>query len=601
MRAAGDSDAAAGPARRHEDLRHRIHWLLFFRLALAIFGIALLLLLEGGRMPFSAPYAIFVGLAALDAVWAAALRRARDLGRFAALQIAVDTALVAALAYLTGGVYSFAAFLFFGPILAASLCVSGRTSMLFASAASVAIAAIQLLYYLAAHYQIALPLVDPDVVDEARLRVGRDTSYLIAQGVAFHVVAGLSSWVAQELKRVKILYSEILEKMAQGLVAIEADGRIVFVNDEARRLFRYEKPGSLAGLDFREVFRRRGARALLDCLLSPEPVVCEVEVETRAGEKKSVEVKTSVLRDDRGIVRGTIGIFTDLTLKKQAEEAARRAERPEGIEALAMGIAHEMRNPLASIRGCVQELGRLEYLGEDERQLARIVCRESDRLDAIIAEFLRFARLKPPSIAEVDLAALLREVAVLLRGRVRGEAVSIAVGGAQVARAQGDAHLLTQVLLNLGINAIDAIQAGGAGAAEGAGAGDAWGGGATGGAGGAGGTRGRVRLSCRETRFVRQKANFDGRRLFDDAPGWEIAVEDDGPGIPPEDLARIFTPFFTTKPGGTGLGLAIADRIVKAHGGRIAIESERGRGTTVRVLLPSAARVAEPDAAAYNS
>lgn len=549
---------------REGEISHRLEWLLFFRLAVAALGIALVLVLEGGRARASAPYAIFIAVAALDLVYMAVLRRVRDLARFAALQIALDWAAVSALVYATGGVYSFAAILYFAPILAASLCVSGRAAVLVASAASIALAGVQIGYYLAESQSFSLPFFDLTIAAEGRARIGRDASYLIAQALAFHLVAGLSSWLAQELRRVKILYSDILENMAEGLVAIDADCRIVVVNDEARRLLRYDRPGSLTGIDFREVFRRKADRALLDCLLSPEPVQYEVEVETRAGEWKSIEVKTSVLRDDRGIVRGTVGIFTDLTLRKQFEQAEKRAERLEGIEALALGIAHEIRNPLASIRGCVQELGRLDYLGEDERQLARIVCRESDRLDAIVAEFLRFARLKPPAIGELDLSALLREVAVLLRGRVPGGRVAIEVDAPPRAPIRGDPQLLTQVLLNLGINAIEAIEG-----------------------------SGTVRLRCRETSYPRTRAEGEGRRVRDEAAAWEVAVVDTGRGIAPDDLGRVFTPFFTTKPGGTGLGMPIAERIVKSHGGRILVESERGKGTSVRVILPAEARLAE--------
>lgn len=558
--------------RRREDQFQRVQWLLFFRLAVAIVGIVLVLVVAGGSTEFRAPYAVLVGACALDVVYLIAARRIENLSRFAGWQIAVDGVLVTTLVYLTGGVYSFAAILYFALILAASLCVSGRMSVVFASAATVALAGVQVLYHVAAHYEVALPLVDPSVFFEARLRAGRDAAYLIAQGLAFHLVAALSSWLAAELRRVKILYGEILEKMAEGLVVIDADGRIVFVNHEARRLLEYTSPRNLIGLDFREVFRRRPDHAVLDLLLAPDAVAAEIEVETREGGRRSVAVKTSVLRDERGRLRGTIGIFTDLTLKKQAEAAEKRAERLEGIEALAMGIAHEVRNPLASIRGCVQELGRMEFMGEDERQLARIICRESDRLDGIIGEFLQFARLKPPEIGDVDLAAVVREVAVLLRGRVPDGRVQVEVEGVETAPIRGDAQLLTQVFLNLGINAIEAIEG-----------------------------QGEVAIAVRPAVSPRLAPEGNGlRRVLDEAPGFEVSFTDTGRGIPAENASRIFAPFFTTKSGGTGLGLPLAARIVKAHGGTIAVESParpNGRGTTFRVILPARARVADVAAA----
>jgi PAS domain S-box-containing protein len=555
--------------RRREGLAQRVQWLLFFRLAIAVAGVAFVLAVEAGSPGAFAPYGVLVLACGLDVIYLVAARHVRDQGRFAAVQIAIDGVLVTVLVYLTGGVYSFAVILYFGAIFAAALCVSGRMAAGFASVATVVLAAIQLAYHLAPFYGLDLPLVSHAIVHETRLRLGRDAASLVAQGLAMHLVAGLSSWLAQELRRVRILYGEILEKMAEGLVAIDAAGRIVFVNGEARRLLHYRDDRPLVGRDFREVFRRREDHAVLDLLLKPEPVSCEIAVPTRDGEEKSVEVKTSLLQDERGIVRGTIGIFTDLTLKKQAEAAEKRAERLEQIEALALGIAHEVRNPLASIRGCVQELGRVDYLGEDERQLARIVCRESDRLDSIIADFLRFARLKPPEIGEMDLAQVLREVAVLLRGRVPDGRVAVELELPERAPLRGDAPLLTQVFLNLGINALESIEG-----------------------------PGRLRVACREARCPRRAPAAEPARLvLEDAPGFEVVFEDTGCGIAPADLSRIFTPFFTTKTGGTGLGLPIADRIVKAHGGTIVLQSEVGRGTTARVLLPAEPRVAAARAA----
>src|SRR5439155_8988582 len=116
---------------------------------------------------------------------------------------ALDGALVSILVYLTGGVYSFAAILYFASILAASLCVSARMSVVFASAVTVILALVQLLYHISLFYEFDLPLLDPGTVAEMRLRLGRDAAYLIAQGLALHLVATLSAWLAQELRRVK--------------------------------------------------------------------------------------------------------------------------------------------------------------------------------------------------------------------------------------------------------------------------------------------------------------------------------------------------------------------------------------------------------------
>ncbi len=485
----------------------------------------------------------------------------RDLRRFAAVQIVIDGVIETALCYLTGGVYSFASILFFGSILASALCVSGRMSVVFASAATVALAAIQAVYYYAVLKGTTLPFVQPVVLEEHVVRVGNVAAYLISQGIALHLVAGLSSWLGRELNR-RLLAGEIIATMPEGLVAIDANERIEFINREAmQNVFEYKGGRNLVGCRLKDVFHRSQDAELLEDLRSGKSMKVERLVRMRNGTRRAIEVKTSVLRNARGERRGTIGIFTDLTLKRQAEEAEKRAERLEGIEALAMGIAHEVRNPLASIRGCVQELGRVEYLGEDERQLARIVCRASDRLDAIIGEFMRFARLKPPELHGLDLANFMREIAILLERRLPpGGRVKLKPDLIENARVRGDAHQLTQVFLNLGINAIEAMEK-------------------------AGGT---LSIGLRDSRSVRHAPTPPGGfRVLEEVRSYEVVFEDTGPGIAAEDLPRVFEPFFTTKPGGTGLGLAIAERIVKQHGGTIAVESMPECGATFRVQIPA--------------
>ncbi|HVY62780.1 MAG TPA: ATP-binding protein [Planctomycetota bacterium] len=560
---------------RREDLSQRVQWLLFFRLAVAVVGIVLTLLVEGGGVKDRAPYVLLITAVGLDLGYLAVLKRVKDLRRFAAVQIAIDGLIESALCYLTGGVYSFAAILYFGSILAASLCVSSRFSLTFALGATTALASIHVAYHVAAVKEVNLPFVAESVLDEHRIRLQvRLAAYVLSQGGALLLVAGLSSWLAQEIRRAHVLYSEILEKMAEGVIAIDADGKIVFVNGEALELLEYKKGDLLVGRNLWDVFRRQQDRDILESMRQQKALTVEIDVGTRDGKRRSIEVKTSVLYDERGVGRGTIGIFTDRTLARQAEDAEKRAERLEGIEALAMGIAHEVRNPLASIRGCVQELGRLDYLGDDERQLARIVCRESDRLDAIIGEFLQFARMKPPELKDLELANLLREVALLLRNRLpppgtgsgsgriadRGS-VRIDLDVIENAHIRGDAKQLTQVFLNLGINAIEAMEKKG----------------------------GTLTIALRDSRGVRHAPTpRGGFRILEDVRVYEVVFEDTGDGISAEGLQKIFEPFYTTKPGGTGLGLAIAERIVKLHGGTIVAESMPECGATFRVRIPAA-------------
>jgi two-component system sensor histidine kinase PilS (NtrC family) len=537
--------------------------MLAFRLILAVVGIVLVGLLAAGL----AAYVVLLIACALDLAYFMVVPRVQDLRRFAAIQLAADGLIVTALVYLTGGVGSFATILYFASILAGCLIVSPRFGIACASASTALLALTGAAYVAAAHLKTTLPLLPATFVPLLGARAATVAAYVIVHGLAFHLVAILAGRLHAEFARVRILYEEILEKMAEGLVAIDSSGRIIFVNGEARQILNDWRGDPLAGRLVRDVFRRTEDRAFLHCLDSPEPIQVELEVDMR-GRRKAVEVKTSVLRDEKGCVRGTIGIFNDLTLKRQAEALEKRALRLEEIEQIALGIAHEVRNPLASIRGCVQELGRLPALGPDERELAEIVVRESDRLDRIVGEFMRFARMRPPVIGDMDLAALLSQVVLLLRGRASGPApaaaATIETDLPAEARVRADAEALTQVFLNLGINALDALPA----------------------------TGGRLRIACAPARrALRREEGPQGgaerRRILTEAAGFEVTFIDDGHGIPPDDLKRIFAPFFTTKKGGTGLGLAVADRIVKAHGGSISVESARGEGTTFTVFVPT--------------
>ncbi|MFC1706476.1 nitrogen regulation protein NR(II) [Planctomycetota bacterium] len=539
----------------------RLRDLHFLRLVVAVIGIILLFLIAdtGGSWTARLPYAILVLVCLLNLVYPMLGRRASDPRRFAALEIAIDGVLVTGLVYLTGGVYSFAAILYFGPILAAALCVSERLGIPVASAGTVSLAAIQILYHLAVNEFVSLPLVSEKVLLAHQLRVGPDAAYLIAQGLAFHTVGVLAMWLSRELRHVRILYSEILEEMAEGLIAIDQAGTIVFINTEAKRLLDYRKPESILGQDFREVFRRREDHEILDCLLSPEPETLEVDLNTREG-MRAVQIRTTVLGYEHGAHRGTIGVLTDLTLRRQVEEAERNAARLVQIETLALGIAHELRNPLASIRGCAQEIGKLDYLGGDERNLAQIVCRESDRLDAIVSDFMSFARPRSPTIEPCDLLALLREVALLLEVRAEAAKVDITLDLPEEAWLEGDATLLKQVFLNLGINALEALSG-----------------------------RGSLQVSVQPSKvWISRSTQTKDRRekRIEKVDGYHVVFEDDGPGLSEPDLKQLFVPFYTSKPSGSGLGLPVAERIVKGHGGEISIRSRKGEGMRAVVRLP---------------
>ncbi|MHB8928450.1 MAG: sensor histidine kinase [Bacillota bacterium] len=237
-----------------------------------------------------------------------------------------------------------------------------------------------------------------------------------------------------------------------------------------------------------------------------------------------------------------------LNEKKELEEQLRRADKLAALGQLVAGVAHEIKNPIGVVKTTVQVMER-EFTGNEHvAEFTRVIKDECDRMNQRLSQFLGFARPAEPALADVDPREALETTLEMLGKYLPERRVTVEKeleAGLPAVRA--DDSQLRQVLLNLIINAVEAMPNGG------------------------------------ELTF--------GVNLNRDDPGYvTFVVGDTGAGIPEPDLARIFDPFYTTKPTGTGLGLAVAHRIVDAHGGFIEVESGPGQGTTFRVSLPVARR-----------
>jgi two-component system sensor histidine kinase PilS (NtrC family) len=280
---------------------------------------------------------------------------------------------------------------------------------------------------------------------------------------------------------------------------------------------------------------------------------------------------------------GRVLIFQDLTEVKAAEERTRVTERLAAVGRLSAGIAHEIRNPLASIRGSIEMLAKELSLRDDQGRLMDIVLRETDRLNHLITDFLQFARPAELKRQPVPMGDLLLDTAEAFSRRDGGGApVEVLVQVPPRLVAEGDPARIRQIVWNLLINARDAMPDGGrlsvsARAVPADTPGDAPAGDGTP-AAGAIDAPGAPQESAAAGRIGEEGSGLSG---------WvELRVEDTGTGIPPDVLPRIFEPFYTTKERGTGLGLATVHRIVESHGGAIEVASEPGRGTVFTVRLP---------------
>jgi two-component system sensor histidine kinase HydH len=238
---------------------------------------------------------------------------------------------------------------------------------------------------------------------------------------------------------------------------------------------------------------------------------------------------------------------TRLLLEKETQ--LRRADRLSALGQLSAGLAHEIRNPLGSIKGAVEILQDDFPPGHPKAEFYSILLREVERLNDVLTNFLSFARPVTPHLMPLDLRAVLTALEGLISGQARAHQVQIFTSfHTGPSRVMGDETLLKQAFLNIMLNGVEAMPAGG-----------------------------DLAISTR----LSSEGVAGGR------PEWlEIVFDDTGPGIQEEDLGRIFDPFFTTKKDGTGLGLAITHRIIENHHGTIRVVSQRGKGTTFVVTLP---------------
>jgi two-component system sensor histidine kinase PilS (NtrC family) len=282
-----------------------------------------------------------------------------------------------------------------------------------------------------------------------------------------------------------------------------------------------------------------------------------IAVKRRSGER-ILGVSVSPLTNHRDRPVGHIVNFSDLTDLRRMEAQVQRAERLAAVGQMAAGVAHEIRNPLASISGSIELLRGTPTIDPESGALMEIVLREVDRLNGLITELLEYARPRERVLTPIDLGVVLDEtLRVFAQDRTYAHVSATYAAEAEAAdlEVQADPAQIRQVVWNLLRNAADAMPGGG-----------------------------EVKVSLRRVGEGVEDGPDGDTRLA------EFVVEDSGKGMSSEEQDRLFEPFFTTKTHGTGLGLATVHRIVSEHGGQILVESQVGRGTRMRIRLPYTGR-----------
>jgi two-component system sensor histidine kinase HydH len=360
--------------------------------------------------------------------------------------------------------------------------------------------------------------------------------------------------VDRTLRQTQDYTQQIIASMASGLLSIDLDGRIISFNEIAKKLLDFEPKGT-KGINLKSMldFQEAGIQEVMDhCLTITDK---EIRFLQTSGEIIPLSISVSPIRGQADACSGAVIILRDLRKIKQLEDRLRRSEKLAAVGQLAAGLAHEIRNPLSSIRGFTQFLRHALKERPKEKEYAEIMIKEIDRINRVVTDLLSFASPKDAEIKRTDPKELIEHVIRLIEDDARAKTATIRRDiPSGIKKLPVDAYQMTQALLNLFLNALKFIKPGGI-------------------------IEIRVSLEDDGTQFVFQ-------------------VEDDGPGIPKENLHKIFDPFFTTRETGTGLGLAIVHQIVENHQGEIDVESppsNRSRGCRFLMRIPVTESISEDE------
>jgi two-component system sensor histidine kinase HydH len=368
----------------------------------------------------------------------------------------------------------------------------------------------------------------------------------LGSGVLFFVFVIQNYYLAQgTLKETQDYTRQVVASMANGLLSVNQEGEVVSYNLLALELLGLKEP-EIRGTDLKKFidFEASGISETLSQCSS----VLEKEIHHRkkSGEEVPLALSVSPIKDENNKCKAAVIVLRDLREIKRLESKVKRSENLAVIGKLAAGVAHEVRNPLGSVRGFAQFLSHALKDRPQERKYAETMVKELDRIDRVVTDLLIFARPLEPQLAPVDINELVEHILRLVHADARNRGIEIHQDiSPDLGKLPLDENQMTQALLNLILNAIQAVESGG-------------------------------------DIEVGADLHAHGTRL-------NIWVKSDGPGIPPEQREKIFDPFFTTKKKGTGLGLSIVHKIVENHGGEIMLESPlpgKNHGCRFNISIP---------------
>lgn len=445
-------------------------------------------------------------------------------------QIIVDLLTVGVTVHFSNGPTSIFAFLFVVVVVESGLILGVGQGFVFSSAAS--------LFMLLQTYWY---LERPGAPDVPSLIYN-----FCVQSLAFYLTAFISGYWSQRINRMQYFHREILDNMNSGFLIADKNGIVVSLNRVGQSILNLADRDA-EGQPVENVLRVEHASEcpIITAIRSRRDFSSyEFHAITGPRQAKLLGLTTSRLTDSQGRLTGVIASFSDLTEMSRLRQELQRQDRMAAVGELAAGLAHEIRNPVAAIRGAADELGS-NVNGEEQltEKLTNIMIRESDHLNEIVTGFLEFASKPIQRLESFDVRELVDEVKDFL-DREYSDAPNLKIVAQypqENCTLSGDKTQIRQVFVNLGKNAVEAMH---------------------------------------------EKGTLSINVIKNGGP-LEIRFEDEGEGIDPDKVSRIFEPFYTTKESGVGIGLALCLRIITAHDGSLRASSREGGGTTMRVILPT--------------
>jgi len=549
------------------ELSERLQKLMFLRVLFVslLLGASVFIQVRETRTYFgelqTSHYVLIATIYFLTFIYIVLLKYLKNLTKLAYCQLLVDTLFVTAIIYTTGGIESIFSFLYILTIINGSIILYRKGGMIIASSSSILYGVLLDLHYYDIIHPFGSPLIYPGEYQSAYIFF-----MIVVNVAAFYLVSFLSSYPSEQARKSRVelkakqddilkleaLNEWIIRSITSGLMTLDAQNRIILFNPAAEEIFGIKANQAIGTSATNLLPFLNGhlkSTSNLDQKIRKSHAFVDFPYIRADGGKIFLRFSISPLSLPDGMQRGQILVFQDMTEMKHIEEEMKKVEGLALIGELAAGIAHEIRNPMASISGSIQMLKESLEKDEVNDRLMGIILREINRLNHLINDFLLFARPKQASLQKFDLNQLITDSLELFANSGKWiERMHIETNFYEPINIRSDPEQMKQILWNLFLNATEAMDNGGS-----------------------------LHIT---TDMVETQDGLEGGQKKA-----KITVRDTGEGFSKTALSHLFIPFFTTKKGGSGLGLAIVKRIVEGLRGKVYGRNHPDGGAEITILL----------------